>query len=61
MKFFGYYYRSEDRTPLPVELAHPQAVTQFIKDNLEVPQLVLTDSADRQLLLMREDVAILDH
>ena len=56
MAYFGYRYRVDGRYFPPVRLDTPAAVTGFIQDNLEAPQLIITDAEDHQLLLMRDGV-----
>ena len=56
MAYYGYRYRSDGSYFLPVKLATTQAVARFIQDNLEAPQLIVTDAQDSQLLLMRDGV-----
>jgi hypothetical protein len=56
MIFIGYCFKVENITPTPTELPDQQALIQFIKDNYEAPQLIITDAGDNQLLLMRAGV-----
>jgi hypothetical protein len=56
MKFLGYRYDFTGRSPQPVELINLESLAQFIKANYEAPQLIITDTHDRQLLLIRDGV-----
>ena len=52
----GYRFDHEGRYGPPVRLADQDATIQFIRENQYVPQMMITDMGDHQLLLMRDGV-----
>lgn len=56
MDCFGYCFDQEGRYGHPLLLADPDAILRYIRENLDAPQLVITDADDHQLLLMRDGV-----
>jgi len=56
MKFLGYVYDETGRYTSPAFLDDEKALFEFIKANWEVNQLIITDSSDQQLLIMRDGV-----
>jgi hypothetical protein len=54
----GYRFDHEGKYGPSVLLADQDSVIRFIQDNLEAPQLLITDAGDNQLLLMRDGVDI---
>lgn len=56
MAYFGYLYHADGMHFPPVRLKNPEAVSLFIQDNLEAPQLIITDTRDQQLLHLRDGV-----
>jgi hypothetical protein len=55
MKFLGYVFDDSRETVQPTTLDKTSLV-QFIKEHLEVKQLIITDTSNQQLLLMRDGV-----
>ena len=56
MLCYGYRMDPEGRYDAAVPLADQDAIIRFIRENLDAPQLVITDTDDRQLLLMLDGV-----
>ena len=56
MEFLGYVYDAYGRYDAPQTLEDEFALVRFITENLEAPQMVITDLADNQLLLTRGGV-----
>jgi hypothetical protein len=53
---YGYRYDCDGKYGSAVRLESRDAVIDFIRENIDSPQLVITDNLDRQLLLMRDGV-----
>ena len=53
---YGYCYDRNGKYNSPVRLESQDAIISFIRQNIDRPQLVITDNLDRQLLLMRDGV-----
>jgi hypothetical protein len=56
MHCYGYCFDQEGRYGPPIRLADQHAIIQFIRENGDAPQLMITDAGDNQLLLMRNGV-----
>jgi hypothetical protein len=56
MSFLGYLYNETGQHGTPEVLKDKQSLITFIKDHLNAPQLIVTDSSDHQLLLLRDGV-----
>ncbi len=56
MTFFGYLCNEKGEHYAPTVLEDAAALTEFIQNNLDVPQLMITDAADKQLLLIKDGV-----
>ena len=53
---FGFSFDREGRSDPRTHLGDPDTVINFIRENLDAPQLIITDEKDCQLLLMRDGV-----
>jgi hypothetical protein len=47
MTYFGYRYCADGKYYPAITLESPEAVARFIRDNLEAPQLIITDAQDQ--------------
>lgn len=56
MKFFGYHYDGDGYRSLAVTIEDIQELINFIKENLQAPQLIITDSSDHQILLLKDGI-----
>ncbi len=56
MTFYGYLVDKNGNHPSPTELTSTEALRNFIKEHYFDTQLIITNSADEQILLMRNGV-----
>jgi hypothetical protein len=56
MTFYGYLVDENGNHPSPTELTSTEALSNFIKEHFFDKQLIITNSADEQILLMHNGV-----